>query len=73
MDITYHYPPELLNLLIDTIPRLCRSKRNLLLFFRGAGIRRLDLTDMEAKVDANRDSVNKFQITRTILQSEEVV
>jgi hypothetical protein len=25
MDITYHYPPELFNLLIDTIPRLSRS------------------------------------------------
>lgn len=68
MDITYHYPPELFNLMIDTIPRLCRSKLNLLLFFRGSGIRRSDLADLEAQVDRDKDSINKFQITRTVLQ-----
>ena len=68
MDITYHYPPELFNLLIDTIPRLSRSKQNLLLFFRGAGIRRVDLSDLESQVAANRQSINKFQIVRTVLQ-----
>lgn len=68
MDITYHYPPELFNLLIDTIPRLCRSKRNLLLFYRGAGVRRIDLADLENQVERDRDSINKFQITRTVLQ-----
>jgi len=68
MDITYHYPPELFNLLIDTIPRLNRSKKNLLLFFRGAGVRRADLSDLEVHVDKDRHSINKFQITRTVLQ-----
>ena len=68
MDDTYHYPPELFNLLIDTIPRLNRSKKNLLLFFRGAGVRRVDLSDLEVQVDNDRQSINKFQITRTVLQ-----
>lgn len=68
MDITYHYPPELFNLLIDTIPRLSRSKQNLLLLFRGAGVRRIDLSDLESQVAANRQSINKFQIVRTVLQ-----
>jgi hypothetical protein len=68
MDITYHYPPELFNLLIDTIPRLARSKQNLLLLFRGAGVRRIDLSDLEAQVAADRQSINKFQIARTVLQ-----
>jgi hypothetical protein len=68
MDITYHYPPELFNLLIDTIPRLSRSKQNLLLFFRGAGVRRIDLSDLESQVTENRQSINKFQIARTVLQ-----
>ena len=26
MDIAFHYPPELFELLVDTIPLLCRSK-----------------------------------------------
>ena len=68
MDITYHYPPELFNLLIDTIPRLSRSKQNLLLFFRGAGVRRSDLSDLEIQVATDRHSINKFEITRTVLQ-----
>ena len=33
-DDAYHYPPELLDLLIHTIPSLCRSKRAVLDFFR---------------------------------------
>ncbi len=31
--ITFHYPPELFNLLVDTIPRLNRGKKDLFLFF----------------------------------------
>lgn len=38
MDITYHYPPELFALLVDAIPKLCKSKPDLLLFFRGSGV-----------------------------------
>lgn len=68
IDITYQYPPELFQLLIETIPRLCPSKKNLLLFFRGAGVRRIDLEDIEAKVVQDRDSITKFEITRKVLQ-----
>src|SRR5690242_14947316 len=32
MDISFHYPPELMQLLIDTITRLCRSYEDTLLF-----------------------------------------
>lgn len=39
MDTAYHYPPELLDLLVDTIPRLTRSKPEVLDFFRGAGVK----------------------------------
>ena len=37
-DITFPYPPDLFNLLVDTIPLLNRSKKDVLLFFRGAGV-----------------------------------
>ena len=68
IDITYQYPPELFQLMIETIPRLCPSKKNLLLFFRGAGVRRIDLEDLETQVVLDRDSINKFEITRKVLQ-----
>ena len=37
-DGPYHFPPELMDLLIDTIPLLCRSKVDVLTFFRGCGV-----------------------------------
>lgn len=68
MDITYHYPPELFNLLVDTIPRLVRGKDDVLLFFRGAGVERKDVADIETILQKDRDALNKFGITRTVLQ-----
>jgi restriction system protein len=34
----YHFAPDFLNLFVETISRLNRSKKDLLLFFRGAGV-----------------------------------
>ena len=67
LDQSYHYPPELLQLLIDTIPRLCKSKNDVILFFRGAGVQRVMLTDLEAQVKTDRDSITKFGIARSVL------
>ena len=67
MDEAYHYPPELLQLLVDTIPRLCKSKRDVFLFFKGAGVKRLVVADLEAQLTEDRDSINKFDIARTVL------
>ena len=67
LDATYHYPPELFQLLVDTIPRLCRSKRDVLTFFRGAGLRRSMVSKLDARLAADPDSLNKFHIVRTLL------
>lgn len=68
MDITFHYPPELLQLLVDALPRLCRSKKDLMLFFQGAGIEDDILGDHWLVVRTNPKSVNKFAITRSVLK-----
>ena len=68
VDITFHYPPELFQLLVDALPRLCRSKKDLVLFFRGAGIGDDLLGDLWQVVRSNPSSTNKFEITRTILK-----
>ncbi len=34
IDITFHYPPELMSLLIDTIPLLNKSKKMYFFFFK---------------------------------------
>jgi hypothetical protein len=67
MDISFHYPPELLSLVVDTIPRLCRSKTDVLLFFHGAGVEEALLEDLRQQLRADRGSVNKFDIARTVL------
>jgi len=46
MDTSYHYPPELLDLMVDTIPRLTRSKPGVLDFLRGAGVKESHLADL---------------------------
>ena len=67
MDISFQYPPELMSLLIDTIPRLCRSKMDTLLFLKGAGVPDSLTSDVLQTVQNDRQRINKFQIVRTIL------
>lgn len=67
MEERYHYPPELLELLVDTIPRLVKGKQDVFLFFRGAGITRSLLSDLQEQYANNPDSINKFHIARTVL------
>ncbi|MEU4420975.1 restriction endonuclease [Actinoplanes sp. NPDC024001] len=51
----------------DTIPLLCRSKLDLLGFFRGAGVAESELADLRRRVVEDRDSINKFEIARQVL------
>lgn len=67
MDNIFHYPPELMNLLINTIPRLNKSKRDVFLFFQGAGVPSSLMQSPFEQWKQNKDSINKFEITRQIL------
>lgn len=64
---SFHYPPELFELLVETIPLLNRSKKSVLLFFRGAGIAEKLYEDISDKLEMDKDSVNKYEISRTII------
>lgn len=68
MDERFHFPPDVFNLLVDTIPLLCKGKDDVLLFLRGAGVPKEDLAAMTAKVRADRNSVSKFSIVRDVLE-----
>lgn len=67
-DITFHYPPELFNLLVDVVPLLNRSKRDVLMFFRGAGVADAMTSDLSARLQTAKDDVNKYEIVRTVLE-----
>lgn len=67
MTEAFHYPPHLFELLVETIARLSRAKKGVVLFLRGAGVAGEDLVDVERVVATNPDSINKFEIVRNVL------
>ncbi|KPF41673.1 restriction endonuclease [beta proteobacterium AAP51] len=67
-DITFHYPPELFNLLVDVVPLLNRSKQDVLVFFRGAGISESMTSDIATRLKAAPKEVNKYEIVRSVLE-----
>jgi len=67
LDISYHYPPELLELLCDAIPALFRSKQGVIDFFVGAGVPGKLLSDWKLKLKQDKDSVKKHEIARSVL------
>ncbi|MEX2170554.1 MAG: restriction endonuclease [Pirellulales bacterium] len=65
--LAHHYPPELMTLLIDAIPRLIKGKKDVLTFFRGCGVNPQLYADLEQIVKFNRDTITKFEIVRQVL------
>jgi restriction system protein len=66
-DITFHYPHELTELLIETIPRLSKGKQGVLLFFRGAGVSDALMADLANRIRLTPKEINKFDIVRAVL------
>ncbi|HUZ08099.1 MAG TPA: restriction endonuclease [Candidatus Paceibacterota bacterium] len=67
MDIIHQYPPELFQLLVDTVPKVCKAKKDVLQFFRGAGVDRSILKPYEILLTNNSDGFNKYPVTREII------
>lgn len=63
----FQYPPELFSLMVDAVAILCKSKRDVILFFRGAGVPVSMTADIEAALKADRETVKKHESARTIL------
>lgn len=61
---THHYPPDLFGLMVDAIPVLCKSKRDVFNFLRGAGVRDACFDEAWKKYQADAKSVNKYEIAR---------
>jgi restriction system protein len=66
-DDPYHFPQELLSILVDAISAICRSKPDVLMFFRSAGVALNLFADWEAKVRTDRGSVRKSEIAHSVL------
>lgn len=63
----YQWTPELFQLVADTIPVLCRSKRDVILFFKGAGVHEKALRILRTQVETDRHSISKAEIAKSIL------
>ncbi|KAA6320280.1 hypothetical protein EZS27_029928, partial [termite gut metagenome] len=68
MNDVYHYPPDLFDLVVQTIPLLNRSKKAVLTFFNGAGVDTSIYTDISLKVNTSPDTISKYEICRIILE-----
>lgn len=67
MDTYFHFPPDLFNLLVDTIPRLNKSKKDLLLFFQNVGVPNSYLQQYYLLLNENRSQFKKYDVTRDVL------
>jgi restriction system protein len=67
VDISYHYPPELLELLCDAVPVLFRSKQAVIDFFAGAGVPAKVLADWKQRLKQDKDGVKKHELARSVL------
>lgn len=67
MNIVHHYPPELMALLIDAIPHLLKSKKDVLVFFRGAGVANSFTDDLAHQLRRDANGISKFEIVRQVL------
>lgn len=63
----FHYPPELFSLMVEAIAVLCKSKKDVILLFRGAGVPASMTADIEAALKVDRGSVRKHESARTVL------
>ena len=64
----FHYPLEQLQLLKNTIPLLCASKKDVILFFLGAGVPESWLADMKKQVETCRADITKLRIAHDVLE-----
>lgn len=64
---TFQYSPDLLGLLIEAVPKLCRTKPDLLMFFQGSGVSTALLTPYRQLLKTDREAFKKHIVTREIL------
>ncbi len=65
-DPAFHFPPDVFNAVVDAVPLLTRSKRDVLLFFQGCGVDPRFLRTLEARL-GTEPNFGKYQITKEVL------
>ena len=68
MAISYHFPPDLFNLLVDAITKINRTKKDLLSFFKNVGTPMPLLNKYYSIVNYDPKQISKRDITREVLE-----
>lgn len=68
MAISYHFPPDLFNLLVDTIPKINRTKKDLLSFFKNVGTPIQLFNKYYSVINRDPKQISKKDITREVLE-----
>jgi hypothetical protein len=68
MATSYHFPPDLFNLLVDAIPRINRTKKDLLAFFKNVGTPISLLNKYYSLISYDPKQISKKDITRDVLE-----
>jgi restriction system protein len=63
----WHYPPDLIELTVKAVSLLNKGKEGELDFFRGAGVPRTMLADLEQQVAIDRNAISKAEIARRVI------
>lgn len=66
-DASYHYPPDVFEAVVQAVPLITRSKRDVAVFFRGCGTPQR-VIDHVAPWTVSGSSQSKYHITRYVLQ-----
>lgn len=69
MAISYHFPPDLFNLLVEAIPKINKTKKDLLSFFKNVGTPISLLNKYYPVVISNPKQLSKKDMTREILEN----
>jgi hypothetical protein len=65
----YHYRPDVYSALCEAIPLICRSKRDVLTFFRGAGLSGASMAMVSALLRDSPVAFKKYDVTRQLLDA----
>ena len=66
-DVPHQFTPDLNAALIEAIPLICPTKKDVVAFFRGAGLRGARLAELEQALSNDANSFKKHPATRALL------
>lgn len=66
--VSYQYRPDVFIAVSEAVPLICRSRQDVIMFFRGAGLRHARLEELSAEIRASREAGKKHETTRELLR-----